>query len=457
MLKSVSIENYRGFFATQKIDFAVPDKIRPGSGLNLILGPNNTGKTSVVEALMLDQDKKFKESERHKDGNPVIKIENIAGNITTITNLNNGSPVTILGGPHGIKLELIPSRRLWAQEFSGKWEFSTLIAESARTDIRKGSMLNLGPVLSKILSDDQLKAKFDSCMKIVVPHFTDWTIDTNDNNSDYVKYKAGKNFHQANLLGDGIISLFRIVAHLVHDESSTFIIDEPELSLHPTAQKRLAFLISELSKSKQIIACTHSPYFVDWHDFVNGAKFIRLNKHADAQCEARMLDNAKDYGAFISRSLHEFQKPQLLDTVAKEILFYDKVLFTEGQEDVGLIRKWCEKSGKSIGAEMFGYGVGGECNMKLFLEMAKDLNLKKVAALYDSNSVSFSTDSSAYPDFLLKQLPTEDIRDKRNRCTNSCPYGKDREGTFSESGHLKQDRQNSFEKIILELERFFSQ
>jgi predicted ATP-dependent endonuclease of OLD family len=454
MIKSVAIEHYKGFYDVEKIYFAKPDGTNFGSGLTLIVGPNNTGKTSVIEALLLNKDKKFKNTERHNNLSPVIKIENVSGKETKYTNINDGAIITTSGEEHGIIFELIPSRRYWQHQFSGEWKFDNLIHESAAGDIRNSGSFNLGPILRKILREPSLKSKFDLNIKNVLPHFTDWTIDTNEANQDFIKYKTNDDWHQASLLGDGVISLFRIMAHLVHDKNSTFIIDEPELSLHPAAQKRLSNVLSQLSKDKQIIICTHSPYFVNWGDFCNGAKIVRLNKPS-GKCKVNILDNNKNYSDFISTSLQQFEKPQLLDTTAKEILFSDKILFTEGQEDVGIIKKWCFENKRNLSFEIFGYGVGGETNMALFLELATDLGLEKVGAIYDSNSTKFQSDKTTYGKFSLKQLPTEDIRDKTNRCSAKCPYGKNRDGTFSSDGHLKQEHKKAFEDLFDEMCQYF--
>lgn len=451
MLKKLKIAQYKGFYSSQQIQFAVPDRSNTGSGLTLIVGPNNTGKTTVIESLLINESKKFKESERHSNTSPKITIENTDRAKAVYSNNQGGSLITLSGDQHGITFELIPSRRYWQYKFGGQHNFQQLVSQSVVGETRNSSSFDLGPVLKTILSDSQSLAKFNTKMKEVIPHFTSWTIDTADDGSDYVKYKTANTYHQSYLLGDGIISLFRIIAHLVHDQSTTFIIDEPELSLHPAAQKRLASVLSELSKDRQIIVCTHSPYFVSWFDFVNGAKIVRLNKGTDESCRVFSLDNSKNYSQFISRAINEYQKPQLLDLAAKEILFSDRILFTEGQEDVGLIRRWMVDSNIAPAFEIFGYGVGGEQNMKLFLELAKDLGIAKVAALYDSNSRSFTADQNAYDGFLLKRLPTEDIRDKVNRCVPSCLYGKNTDGIFRSNGKIKSTQKPNFQTLFNEI------
>ena len=60
-LKELKIKHYRGFFDEQSITFAAPNKENDRCGLTIIMGPNNMGKTSIIEALLLKDDgnKKF--------------------------------------------------------------------------------------------------------------------------------------------------------------------------------------------------------------------------------------------------------------------------------------------------------------------------------------------------------------------------------------------------------------
>lgn len=460
-LKSLLVENYKGFYEAQEIEFAVPDGEKEGSGLTLIVGPNNTGKTTIIESLLMGNgDKKFKESERHEGFRPRIVLKGTDGIVTQYSNITEDSSVIeISGQSHSIQFEVLPSRRYWSHLFSGQTSPASLMHNTRNAEVRNSQEINLGSYLKAILTNPEMLALFNSYLKELIPHFTDWTIDTNDSGQDYVKYKTRNSSHQSNLLGDGVISLFRIVTHLVHGQDSTFIIDEPELSLHPSAQKRLSSLLSNLSKTKQVILCTHSPYFANWNDFINGARFIRLNKHEDKKCTISSLKNDKDYSRFISNNVNEFQKPQLLDIASKEILFSDQILFVEGQEDVGLIRRWFNEQNLKPSFDTFGYGVGGHRNMRAFLEMAKDLNIEKVGALYDGGTESYTQDKTVYlgPQFSLEQLLTEDIRDKENDCIDGCPNKKLKVGIFDVHGVLKDEYKEEFIRIMNSFVGFFQQ
>lgn len=51
MIKELSIHGLRGFGQKQTIQFSVPDGTQAGSGLNVIVGANNAGKTTIIEAI----------------------------------------------------------------------------------------------------------------------------------------------------------------------------------------------------------------------------------------------------------------------------------------------------------------------------------------------------------------------------------------------------------------------
>lgn len=51
MFKQISISGFRGFGVKQTLEFALPYNNIPGSGLTIIVGGNNTGKTTIIESI----------------------------------------------------------------------------------------------------------------------------------------------------------------------------------------------------------------------------------------------------------------------------------------------------------------------------------------------------------------------------------------------------------------------
>ena len=51
MIKELTISGFRGFAKAQTICFALPQQGKRGSGLTIITGANNSGKTTIIESI----------------------------------------------------------------------------------------------------------------------------------------------------------------------------------------------------------------------------------------------------------------------------------------------------------------------------------------------------------------------------------------------------------------------
>lgn len=459
MIKKITVENFRGFFK-EEAKFAIPNG-KNGSGLTIIVGPNNAGKTSILEALLVNRHRQFRDSERHKKHPPKIVHFNKEGK-TIVYEGTNGSSINTTEREFSFNPEFINAGRRLDSNFATSQVNAPTFSQNSNTLNARGN--NSGDVVGVLTGLSRIsggKEALTSLMREIVPDFSDWTIDKNDQ-GNYIKYVIGNEEHQGQFLGDGIISLFRIFIHFVNNnpKTRTLIIDEPELSLHPAAQKGLARKLSDFSKDNQVIICTHSPYFVNWDDLRNGAQLIRLNKK-NGQCFVNSL-RREEIEKLISLKENDWMKPQLLDVAAKEIFFSDKILFVEGQEDVALIRKWLKDNDKQVIFDIFGYGVGGCDNFRIFAEMATQLDLKKVAVLSDGDNKAKNSIKDLPEGVKSFSLPTDDIRDKEEK---KCECGKvvitkGKKGIFERQGggkyKVKEKYEDEFKNLMSEILSYFA-
>jgi AAA15 family ATPase/GTPase len=77
-LKSLEIQGYRGFAEAEIVNFALPNDER-GSGLTILVGPNNAGKSSIIEALHAMSSPPFKpagftDGKRNKHAGGCVKL-----------------------------------------------------------------------------------------------------------------------------------------------------------------------------------------------------------------------------------------------------------------------------------------------------------------------------------------------------------------------------------------------
>jgi len=172
------------------------------------------------------------------------------------------------------------------------------------------------------------RGRFTELLKELLPQINAWRIELSRGQA-FIQYETATGVrHAADLFGDGMASIFRIALSLFDSSKDKIvIIDEPELSLHPQAQKSLALVLSRYSSDRQIIATTHSPYFIIWSDLALGAKIYRLTQTREGVMVGKL--SHETIGG-LGRLIADWQKPNLLDAVAREVFFADDVVFFEG-------------------------------------------------------------------------------------------------------------------------------
>lgn len=462
-----TIAYFRGFKEKQTLYFASPISGEPGSGITYIVGENNSGKTTIIEGMFMHDLQKIRSSERQSDGLPLFELyakENVIENENPETanevevikrklTLIRESSYTLTENPKvsdNLLFEIIPSRRHWQSGVTGARTIEQVVQETVKQTPRSTrSTARISDALQAIESNNEQFKEFIAFVQNVIPEFSSFAIGYED--AEYIEYVTNDGIkHKSDFLGDGIISLLRILVHLFKDSTQPLVIDEPELSLHPLAQKRLLQLIAECAQRRQIIISTHSPYFISWEYLQNGAVLNKVTKHKDNTSEIHTMNSCGEYEKLINGA--NWQQPFLMDTVAKEIFFHDNLLFTEGQEDVGLLKK---DNQLSISINLFGYGVRGKDSFKFALQLAKDIGIRKAAVILDGgeSESEIKTDlEKCFSDvgYKIIQWDKEDIRDKEEYTSSS------KDGYFDNFGDKKLSPDSEdFDQKISELNIYF--
>lgn len=246
--------------------------------------------------------------------------------------------------------------------------------------------------------------------------------------------------------------MFTICDALYDSEAGSVIaIDEPELSLHPAYQKRIIQLFKEYSKDRQIIINTHSPYFVDMDSLVNGACLYRTIKNSAGDIDVFPLseESKKNIGGF----LKNINQPHTLGTEAREIFFLeDRIIVTEGQEDVIMYNKAVESVQMQLQGTFFGWGSGGASNIAKIATILKDLGYKKVVAIFDGDKPEDLTRfEEAFPEYRGLIISEPDIRDKPS--VNK----PEKLGIMTQKGQLKEQHKPEMEKLFNSINSYFQE
>lgn len=329
------------------------------------------------------------------------------------------------------------------------------IALRQRADI--GADNQMADIFYAIEDDNNSYKRFIGMMQEVFPDFDSFTI-TNEDQAQ-VSYRMADNTHRADFLGDGVVSVMRIVAFLTLHNDCMIVIDEPELSLHPEAQKKLRKVLARAAQKQQIILSTHSPCMIDWKYIENGAILHRVVKDQNNVSNIYTMQEYSKYKPLIKSG--NWQQPYLTDAVAKEIFFSDNILFLEGQDDVGLLRN---DGVLDDAINLFGYGVRGFTNFQFALQLAQDIGIRKAGVIIDKGEKEdemVQRLEQNFPKYCIVQWDREDIRDKEGYCSvgddgqpNLNTIKMPKKGYFTLDGKKKEDTGDYAVKIELINEYF---
>jgi len=160
-------------------------------------------------------------------------------------------------------------------------------------------------------------------------------------------------------LGSGIEMIFTLLLlRSISNQSKgsiIYLIDEPEISLHPQAQKKLFQLLLQESKDKQVFISSHSSYFTEPSYIKNISRFQKTTGNKI------VVHKLKD-GSLVS----ELKENRNFFFRHRDLFFTDAAIFVEGVEDYDRYSKFCEDNAFSNLLGNF-YMMNG-CDPTLFFE-----------------------------------------------------------------------------------------
>lgn len=416
-LTQIEIVGYRGFAERGTLSFAVHTG-KPGSGLTILTGSNNSGKSSILECLRTksgNQAVSFTVGVRNASVDSV-EIVFVAGDEREVlqSTVKGSSETKRSKAIENLSIFVLPSRRSFNPHFGrNDWSRDQFVANTSLPPQRSPTLSNFESRLFRIARDPE---SFNGVLEQALGTKPEWTIDQSDQGSYFLKFYNGKHSHSSDGMGDGIINVFAIVDSLYDSKpGDVIVIDEPELSLHPSLQKRVAKLLHQYSGDRQIIVSTHSPYFVDLASLINGANLARISGTDRGTIINQLSANAKKTVARLAtRNLYN---PHIFGLDARELFFQEeRIILTEGQEDVLMYPKIAEQLQTEINGSFFGWGAGGVGNIASLCEILQELGFKKVAALLDGNqTIKLRILKNRFPEYFFDEIPAADVRTKAAR------------------------------------------
>lgn len=442
-ISRIEIHGLRGFAERGGFDLAIPQE-RVGSGLTIIVGPNNAGKSTIIEAFTAISRRSsptppsFTRGKRNmRAGDRVmIQVTNTDGKVVELrTAVAGGSetiwdpllpqpPILPLNTPKIPSIFVLPSRRAFAPYFgksaARREEYLTNYSTS---ELRTMAVDNFSARLFNIQRDEETRAAFNSLLHKVLDYDLDWTIDREDTLQYFMKLRSSESYHSSEGLGEGLISLIFIIDALYDSNAGdVIVIDEPELSLHPSLQKKLYTLLIEFSATRQIVIATHSPYFVGPESILNGGKIVRVIKRD----ERTVLFSPSDQSIkSIKGIIADTHNPHGFGLDAREIFFLEeRVILVEGQEDVVFYRMIADQLNCSIAGHFYGWGVGRAEKMVMIAQLLQELGFEHVVGILDKNKEEKKPQLEAlFPSYQFFLIPADDVRSKPERKSTPAVHG----------------------------------
>lgn len=417
-IKKIKIQNFKSI-ENETIEF--------NKGLNILVGPNNAGKTSIldaidlllgdvylpnfepttdyffngeeereiiIEATLIDDDelKKVVSEIDSKEIKIRFRYSKSTGGFFEVH--KNNRWITKNNKPFGYYWDFenkifflrIRSLRNIMEIAPIRWKsplkyFKEMIIKKApkekinqiveKINIAKDELCEIDEV-KKIISDllEISKSQVDIKNIFISPSSTKYSDILNEMkiliDDGYISEVTKKGLGTQNLI---IISLFRVMAEYIRDEEKKFIIysiDEPEIGLHPHNQRQLIFSLKNLSESSQVIVTTHSNHLIDITQIDN---IIRIGK-----------ENNRTKWYKIDFTPEEKKILEIHGRNLEEIFFAKRCLVVEGDTEEGFFPEASKKIQENDENYSFNYNSvsvinGNGDTIWFFLRLLKNLNI----------------------------------------------------------------------------------
>lgn len=297
--------------------------------------------------------------------------------------------------------------------------FYTFLSTENRLNLTKPYKINISNNNKTLDIINKLRIQQESMIKLnqILKHNFGMGIDVDDSqmfNQPQISYKIGNSdtideiihserrevysklekLEDLHEQGDGIRSAVAILASLIVNENSLYLIDEPETFLHPPQARQLGRDIVDLSKNKQCFISTHNIDFIRGvlETDPNRVKIIKIDRNGNDN-EYNLLDNESICSISKDKNL---KYSNILNS-----LFYDRAVLCEDESDCKFYSAILESLDLKIYQKTLFCVVGGKDQFKKIVPLLISLHVK----YYIIADLDLINDSSKLSDLINSISP----------------------------------------------------
>jgi AAA15 family ATPase/GTPase len=305
-ISQLSLENIRGFVGNENV-------IAPSRNINVIVGQNNSGKSTILNAVyFLQNPYSFTLDDLRKDkeiGNIFLTLENVPNHFNRNKSFleENHPHIFFRFNKYNSEVNaIIPSLDITKpfnepiKDNHSKFFFinsnepdNLIYSHLSKRKVSYGEESVKSEYKNKITGDYRyLNSKIDGLCSSSLPsgdefrkickdvlNFPISTVSTDNNNGgkEPVLELSPTSKIPITKMGEGVTSLLGMFVDLCVAENKVFLIEEPENDIHPKALKALLELIIKKSENNQFFISTHSNIVTKYLGSREGAKVFKVS------------------------------------------------------------------------------------------------------------------------------------------------------------------------------------
>lgn len=176
-------------------------------------------------------------------------------------------------------------------------------------------------------------------------------------------------------------------------------IEEPELYLHPNGQRKMMNVLGNISITDQVLACTHSSFFVDIFKYKN---IVIVGREGNGPTNTfQFVEDifVAETPQETNRFKNVFRYLTLFDLSRSEMFFSKKVVLVEGDTEKFIIPFWSTKFiEKDKRYDLSANNIcivecGGKTNMHIFMRVLNKFKIPYIV-IHDIDPIDFPEDKS---------------------------------------------------------------